>query len=132
MEPYALALELIRGSGEVNNISKSFFSIQSILIYFNLNSFYSLFFFISLVLIFLLYKKLEIESHTKLVSLFLISSLLVYHGMYEFIILLPFFVYVLKNRKIISYTIFIFLVFSLYFIFLKLIKQSLKILLVMK
>lgn len=114
-DPYILALELVRGGGEVNNIGKSFFSIQSILIYFNLDKFYPLFFLLSLVLIFLAYKKLEVENHTKLVSLFIFSSILVYHGMYEFIILLPFAVYVLKNRRIISYSNFH--IFSIFFIF---------------
>ncbi len=102
-DPFFLAFELIQGRGEVNNIGKSFFTLQSILVNFGLNNLYPVIFAISLVLIFFIFKNLKIENHTKLVSLFLLSTVLVYHGMYEFVILLPFVAYVLKNREYISY-----------------------------
>ena len=118
-DPFFLAYELIQGKnisqGYTNNISKTFFSIQSVMIFFELNRLYPIFFFLFLGFIFYLFKKVKLDNHTEFVSLFLISSLLVYHGMYDFVILLPLLAYAMKYFQLIS-LVYIHL-FSILFIF---------------
>ena len=119
LDPFILAFELIQGKGSfegyTNNISKTFFSIQSVLIFLDLDYFYIYIFFIILFIVSYLIFKSYFSYNSELVILFLTSSLLVYHGMYDYVILLPLVAYFLKYYQSGFYTFFYLL--SVFFIF---------------
>ena len=122
LDPFILAFELIQGKGSfegfTNNISKTFFSIHSVLILLNFFKFYIYIFFILLIIVTYLIFKQYFSYNSELVILFLTSSLLVYHGMYDYIILLPLVAYFLKYYQSGFYTFFYLLgVFFIFYFF---------------
>jgi hypothetical protein len=113
LDPYIFALSLV--NKDVSGINNGLFSIQNLLIILGIKKYYIFIFLILILLISYLFKNKKIDKLQQLNFLFIFSTLLVYHGMYEFVILLPFVAYLIKEQKNISF--FYFHAFTIIFIY---------------
>jgi hypothetical protein len=113
LDPYIFALTLV--NKDETGINNGLFSIQNVLIILGIKKYYIFIFLILIILISYLFKKKNMNRLEQLNFAFIFSALLVYHGMYDFVILLPFVAYLIKEKRNIIF--FYFHAFTIFFIY---------------
>ena len=115
-DPFISSLSLLQQDvSGMKGIKNGLFSIHNFLINHGLYKYYPMVFLVFVFLIIIFFKKIAIDDFNCLNLLCILTSLLVYHGMYDFVILLPFVAYLIKNFKNIKF--FRIYIFNIFFIF---------------